>query len=159
MNQTNNAGTSTADREIVAERLLNAPRELVFQVWTDPEHLARWWGPRGFTITTAEMDVRPGGVWRFVMHGPDGVDYPNRILYLEIVKPERLVYLHSSEDEPEHFRVTVNFYAEGRQTRLTMQMLFDSAAEREEVVTRFNAVQGLNQTLDRLGELLATVEA
>jgi uncharacterized protein YndB with AHSA1/START domain len=159
MNQTNNVATSTADREIVAERLLNAPRELVFQVWTDPEHLAHWWGPRGFTITTAEMDVRPGGVWRFVMHGPDGVDYPNRIVYLEIVKPERLVYLHGSEDEPGHFRVTVNFYAEGRKTRLTMQMLFDSAAEREEVVTRFNAVQGLNQTLDRLGELLATFKS
>lgn len=78
----------TADREIVISRLIHAPRELVFKVWTDPKHVAHWWGPNGFTNTIHEMDVRPGGVWRFIMHGPDGVDYPNKIVYKEVVKPQ-----------------------------------------------------------------------
>src|SRR4051794_34340238 len=68
----------SGDREIVATRIFEAPRELVFTMWTDREHVAKWWGPRGFTNTIHEMDVRPGGTWRFVMHGPDGTDYPNR---------------------------------------------------------------------------------
>ncbi len=77
----------TADREIVITRLIAAPPELVFEAWTDPEHLAAWWGPDGFTTTTTALDMRPGGVWRFVMHGPDGRDYENRITFEEIVRP------------------------------------------------------------------------
>src|SRR2546430_11151240 len=83
--------TVTSDREILLTRVFDAPRELVFKVWTDPEHVGRWWGPRGFTNTIHEMDVRPGGVWRFTMHGPDGVDYLNRIVFIEVARPERLV--------------------------------------------------------------------
>src|SRR5215217_7891459 len=86
------AGASAADREIVITRVFDAPREMVFSAFTDPEHIGAWWGPKGFTITTHAMDVRPGGEWRFIMHGPDGVDYPNKISYLEIARPERLVY-------------------------------------------------------------------
>jgi uncharacterized protein YndB with AHSA1/START domain len=71
-----------ADRQIVTTRVLDAPRELVFKMWTDPEHIVQWWGPKGFTTTTYSMDVRPGGVWRFVMHGPDGTDYQNKITRL-----------------------------------------------------------------------------
>lgn len=147
---------STADREITATRLLDAPRELVFDVWTDPNHVAHWWGPRGFTNTIEKMDVRPGGVWQFIMHGPDGVDYPNRVVYLEVVRPERLVYVHDSgqSDDPGQFHVTVTFSAEGNKTRLAMQLVFKSAAERERVVKEVGAVEGLNQTLDRLTEYL-----
>jgi uncharacterized protein YndB with AHSA1/START domain len=76
--------TDTSDREIITRRLLNAPRELVFEAFTQPEHLAKWWGPNGFTITTHEMEVKPGSAWRFMMHGPDGVDYPNKIVYEEL---------------------------------------------------------------------------
>ena len=76
-----------ASREIVATRTFDAPRDLVFKMWTDPKHIAQWWGPKGFTTTIYEMDVKPGGVWRFVMHGPVGVDYQNKVVYLEIVKP------------------------------------------------------------------------
>jgi uncharacterized protein YndB with AHSA1/START domain len=86
------AATEAADRELVFTRVYDAPRELVFEAWTDPKHLTQWWGPNGFTTTIHEMDVRPGGVWRLVMHGPDGKDYNNRIAFLEVVKPERLVY-------------------------------------------------------------------
>src|SRR6185436_11510767 len=73
---------NTADREIVLTRLLGAPRELVWKVWTDPGHVAAWWGPTGFTTTTQAMEVRPGGVWRYVMHGPDGRDYKNLVTFL-----------------------------------------------------------------------------
>src|SRR5207253_3226800 len=70
--------TPTAEREIIATRIFEAPREVVFRMWTDPNHIVRWWGPNGFTTTMQEMDVRPGGVWQFIMHGPDGRDYPNK---------------------------------------------------------------------------------
>jgi uncharacterized protein YndB with AHSA1/START domain len=148
---------STADREVVITRVIDVPRELVFDAWIDPEHIGEWWGPRGFTITTHEMDVRPGGVWRFMMHGPDGVDYPNRIEYLEIVRPERLVFDHGGEvkDESE-FHVTVTFEEESGKTRLTMRSLFATAAEREKVVREYGAIEGGNQTIDRLVEYLAS---
>ena len=90
------AATSDAARQIAATREFDAPRDLVFSLWTDPVHIARWWGPKGFTNTIHEMDVRPGGVWRFVMHGPDGRDYENKIVYREIVRPERIAYSHVS---------------------------------------------------------------
>jgi uncharacterized protein YndB with AHSA1/START domain len=147
--------TGTEDREIVATRLFNASRELVFQMWTDPKYVAQWWGPRGFTITIHEMDVRPGGVWRFTMHGPDGVDYPNRVAYIEIKKPKRLVFHHGDEGQPGYFRATVTFEEQGGQTRLTMQMLFKTAEERDQVAEKYGAVEGLGQTLDKLGEYLA----
>ena len=87
------------DREIVLSRLIDAPQELVFDAWTDPEQVGQWWGPSGFTTTTHKMEVKPGGVWRFVMHGPDGRDYQNKITYLEIVPPERLVYRHGGDED------------------------------------------------------------
>ena len=139
-------------REIVATRVFDAPRELVWEVWTDPKHLAQWWGPNGFTNTIHEIEVKPGGVWRFIMHGPDGTDYRNEIVYVEVVKPERLVYDHVSGPR---FHVTVTFTEEGDQTRLNMQMLFESAAERDNTVKKFGAVEGLNQTLGRLQDYLA----
>src|SRR6185369_10164840 len=98
-----------------------------------------------------EMDVRPGGVWRFMMHGPDGVDYPNKIVYLEIAKPERLVYNHGDDVR---FQVTVTFEAQGEKTRLTMRSIFPTAAEHDLVVTQYHAIEGGNQTLDRFGEHL-----
>src|SRR3954464_6974153 len=142
----------SADREIVAVRVFDAPRELVWKLWTDPHHVAQWWGPNGFTNTIHEMDVRPGGVWRFVMHGPDGVDYQNKIVYVEVARPERLVYSHVSGPA---FEMTVTFTEEGGKTRVTAHMLFESAELRDKVAKDFGAVEGLNQTLDRLGEQLA----
>ena len=148
---------STADREIVATRLFDAPRELVFEMWTDPEHIVQWWGPTGFTTTTYSIDVRPGGVWRFVMHGPDGVDYQNKITYIEIVKPERLVYKHGGDKdvEPVNHETTVTFEEQGPKTKLTVRMLFDSTNAREHVAKKYGAVEGLSQHLGRLGEHLA----
>jgi len=120
-------------------------------MWTDPKHVALWWGPNGFTNTIYEMDVRPGGVWRFVMHGPDGVDYQNKIVYDEIVKPERIVYSHVSGPQ---FQVTATFTEQRDKTKLTVRMFFESAAQRDKVVKEFGAVEGLNQTLGHLEEQL-----
>jgi uncharacterized protein YndB with AHSA1/START domain len=87
----NSLDLDTDPRSIIGIREFDAPRDLVFSVWTDPRHLAQWWGPNGFTITTHSFDMRPGGVWRLVMHGPDGRDYQNRITYDKIVPPERII--------------------------------------------------------------------
>lgn len=148
----NEIAPGSADREIAATRVFDAPPDLVFQMWTDPKHVAQWWGPNGFTTTIHEMDVRPGGVWRFVMHGPDGVDYNNKSVYVEVVKPERLVYDHVSGPK---FRATVIFEDRGGKTSVTVRMLFESVAERERTIEKFGAVEGLNQTLGRLKDHLA----
>lgn len=147
-------------RALISTRVLDAPRELVFAAWTDPKHLAQWWGPDGFTTTTHSFDMRPGGVWRFVMHGPDGRDYQNRITYDEIVKPERIVYSHGGGDdvEPLQFQVTVTFEDLGnKKTRLTMRGVFPSAAERDRVIKEYGADKGMGQTLARLVEYVATM--
>src|SRR5688500_17668783 len=85
MAKRNDLTATTEDRELVITRLLNAPRELVFEAWTDPKQLLQWWGPKGFTNTFHTIEVKPGGVWKFIMHGPDGVNYPNQIIYHKIV--------------------------------------------------------------------------
>ncbi|MDV6236713.1 SRPBCC family protein [Leptospira ellisii] len=151
-----NNSSSTADREIVAVRIFDAPRSLVYQMWTDPEHIVHWWGPNGFTNTIETMEVEPGGVWKFVMHGADGTDYPNLITYLEVIRPEKLVYKHGSdmEDHPGDFEVTVLFTEEDGKTKIEMRMLFKTAEQRNEVVDKYGAVEGLNQTMGRLREYL-----
>jgi len=150
----------TAGREIVVTRLINAPRELVFDAWTTPEHVAQWWGPDGFTTTTHEMEVRPGGHWRLIMHGPDGTDYNNHIVFEEIVRPERIVYRHVPErgTEPVSFQTTVTFVASGNKTLLTMRALFDTAAERDAVQAKYGALEGGQQTVARLAAYAETCE-
>jgi len=144
------------DRTISANRLFDAPRALVFKVWTDPQHIVQWWGPKGFTTTNLEWALRPGGIWRFVMHGPDGTDYPNKITFLEIVEPERLVYEQGGEAEFEaiSFHSTVLFEAEGTKTRLRMKMRFPSNAARDHVIDNYGADKGLVEHLERLAEYL-----
>jgi len=153
---------AASDREIVLSRVVDAPRDLVWRVWTDPAHLAQWWGPRGFTTTTRAMAVTVGGDWRYVMHGPDGRDYENRIHYLEVEAPARLRYKHGGDvdTEPVDFEVTTTFdvEADGR-TRITMRSTFASAKARALVVERYGAIEGGKQTLARLGEHLAGMRA
>lgn len=155
MAQSNHA-IDVAEREIVFTRMLAAPREQVFQAYSEQQHVAQWWGPIGFTTTIREMEVRPGGVWRFVMHGADGTDYPNRVVYIEVLKPERLVYFHSgdAEDDPAQFHVTLTLAEQDGKTGLTLRMQFASAEEREHVIQQFGAIEGGNQTLDRLAAYL-----
>lgn len=147
------------DREIAAVRLFDAPRELVWKTFTDPQYLARWWGPNGFTLTTSSMEVKPGGVWRFVMHGPDGRDYQNKVTYLEVVEPERLRYRHGGdkEVEPVSFEVAIHFREQGGKTRVDWRMIFPSADAREHVLKTYGAFEGLKQTLGRLEVYLRKV--
>jgi uncharacterized protein YndB with AHSA1/START domain len=146
-------------RAIIGRRVFDARRELVWSAWTDPKHLAQWWGPNGFTTTTSAFDMRPGGVWRFVMHGPDGRDYQNRITFDEIVKPERIVYRHDGgEDvEPVQFTQTVTFEDLGGKTKITWRGVFPSAEERDRVIKEYGADKGLVQTLARLAEYLPSL--
>lgn len=149
-------------RSIIGTRVFNAPRHLVFSAFTDPNHLALWWGPDGFRTTTLAFDFRPGGIWRFVMHGPDGRDYQNRIIFDEIAPPERIVYRHDGGDdvEPVQFTQTVTFEDIGRgQTRLTWHGTFPSAEERARVIREYGADKGLVQTMARLADYVVTVSA
>jgi uncharacterized protein YndB with AHSA1/START domain len=145
--------TTASDREIVATRVFDARPELVFRAWSDPHHIGQWWGPKGFTTTTSEMQFKRGGTWRFVMHGPDGRDYPNNVTFIEIVPPQRIVYRHGgAEDaEPVNFEVTATFEPEGTdRTRLTMRMVFPSAEARDFTEKTYRAIAGLHETLGRL---------
>jgi uncharacterized protein YndB with AHSA1/START domain len=142
----------TIDREIVSVRVFNAPRELVFRAWTEPEHLVRWWGPKGFTNTFHEFDLRPGGNWRFVMHGPDGTDYKNHVVFTEIVLPERIVLDHIS---PPRFELTATFTDVGGKTRVLFRQLFEHAKVRDGVAVY--AVPANEENFDRLQAELATM--
>lgn len=117
--------SSPNDCDIFSTRLLAAPRELVWRAWTEPQHLARWWGPKGFTNTFREFDPRPGGHWRFTMHGPDGTDYDNHSVFVALAAPERIVLDHLSNPR---FRVTATFAEEAAGTRVDFLMHFESAA-------------------------------
>jgi uncharacterized protein YndB with AHSA1/START domain len=147
----------TDPRSIIGIREFDAPRALVFEAFTDPKHLAQWWGPNGFSTTTSGFDMRPGGVWRFVMHGPDGRDYQNRITFEVVQPPERLVYRHGGgEDaEPVQFRQTIVFEDLGGRTRITWRGEFESAAARDRIIKDHGADKGLEQTMARLADYIA----
>lgn len=158
----NNIDLETDPRSIIGTRVFDAPRDLVFSAWTNPRHLAQWWGPNGFTTTTHSFEFRAGGVWRFVMHGPDGRDYQNRITFDEIMPPEGIVYRHSGGDdvEPVQFTQTVTFEDLGNgQTRMTWHGKFPSAEERAHVIREYNADKGLVQTMARLANYAASLAA
>ena len=156
--QKNNTVQKTDDREIVITRIINTPRERAFEAMTDPKQVVNWWGPNGFTTTIHEMDVKPGGVWRHTMHGPDGTDYPNKSIFIEIAKPERVVYTNAGgkKDGPGvTFTATWTFEAVGDRTKLTMQLVFPSTEMCENTAKKYGAVEGGQQTLQRLAEHLA----
>jgi len=155
MKDNNAKNDNTADRELVITRILNAPRELVWEVWTNPDHIKNWWGPDGFTNTIFTMDVQPGGSWDFVMHGPDGTDYKNKSRFKEIVKPERIVFEHLTGPK---FTSTITFTEDGNKTLLTWRMLFETAAEFIQTVKTFKADEGLKQNVAKLEEYLKEVK-
>ena len=139
----NNAG----NRELSISRVVNAPRELVWKVWTSPEHIKHWWGPSGFTNTISKMEVKPGGEWEFIMHGPDGTDYKNKHIYKEIIKPEKLVLEHVTGPK---FVMTVTFEDQGKKTLVNIHSLFESAEQLAEVIKVFKADVGMRQNVDRM---------
>jgi uncharacterized protein YndB with AHSA1/START domain len=151
MEKQKNANLDTSDRELTITRLLNAPRPLVWEVFTNPEHIKNWWGPDGFTNTIFTMDVKVGGIWDFIMHGPDGTDYKNKSQYVEIKKPELLVFDHISGPK---FLATITLEARGNKTFITWSMLFDTAEQFQQVVKQFKADEGLKQNIIKLDDYL-----
>lgn len=145
--------TEVSDREIISARLLNFPRNRVFEAWTDPKHLATWWGPKDFKNTFHEFDLRVGGQWLFTMHGPSGADYPNKVVFQEINEPESIVLQHESEPR---FQVTATFEEKGEKTQLTFRMLFESAKVCSKV--KVYAVPANEENFDRLEAVLSQMK-
>ncbi len=130
------AGTDLADRELVVSRLIDAPRSLVFKTWTQPEHVARWWGPQGFTTIHCDMDIRVGGKYRCGMRSPQGTEHYKVGVYREIVEPERIVFTFAWEDaygNPGHeVLTTVTFEERCTKTLLTLrQATFQTTGQRD----------------------------
>jgi len=141
-----------SDTEMIFTRVFDAPRALVWRAHVTPGMVEQWWGPEGFRTTTHEMSVKPGGVWRLTMHGPDGKDYPNKMTYLE-VKPEELLRYDHGDFEKVHFHVTTQFIAEGpARTRLVKRIVFSSKEQRDGIATF--AIDGYNSTMRRLEAFL-----
>src|ERR1700709_2179442 len=152
------AQSATADREIVITRVISAPRELVFEAFTEVRHLSRWWGPEGFTTTTRAFEFRVGGTWDFVMHGPDGTDYQEWITWTEIVPAERIAMLHGeSRDDPKAFEWTVAFAPDGAATVIEMRTVFPTKELRDEAVEKYHAVEGGRQTLSNLAAYVTEI--
>jgi uncharacterized protein YndB with AHSA1/START domain len=145
----------TSNRELVISRTLNAPVELVWEVWTSPEHIVNWWGPDGFTNTIQKMDMKPGGEWDLIMHGPDGTDYKNKSVFREIIPFKKIVYDHASGPK---FTATIEFTDKGEQTLIRWQMLFLTAEELEQTVKTFKADKGLEQNIGKLNIYLSNLK-
>lgn len=140
-----------SDREVYSSRLVSASPAKVFSVFADPNHLKNWWGPNGFTNTIEQFDFKPGGIWRFIMHGPDGMNYHNECQFTEITQPERIVFVHQ---KPIHrFQMTIGIEAEGTGTRFSFRMLFDSLGECNKV--KGFVAEANEQNFDRLETELA----
>jgi uncharacterized protein YndB with AHSA1/START domain len=146
--------TKTKSNEIKIIRIYEAPVKMVWAAWTDPEQVSRWWGPRGFTLTHHSKDLRPGGHWHYTMHGPDGVDYPNKTVYHEVEECAKLVYDHGGNDEQAPlFRVAALFSEVQGKTKLDMTMTL-ATPEAAEETRKFIKKAGGNATWDRLAEFL-----
>ena len=149
------------EKEMIFSRIVNAPRELVFDVWTIREHVEKWWGPDGFTTTSKKFELKPEGVWLFTMHGPDGIDYPNKIVFMEIDRPAKLVYRHSDDEgvEPVRFHSEVTFEEENGKTLITMHMIMETAEMLTKVVEEYGAYEGAIQHLARMRDYLEALQS
>lgn len=148
------ATKETANRELSISRLINAPIELVWEAWTNPEHIKHWWGPEGFKSTISKMEVHKDGEWEFIMHGPDGTDYKNKHIYLELDKPTKIVMKHISFPP---FVMTARFEAQGNKTLVSLHSVFESAEQLAEVIKVFKADEGMKQNIARMDSYIAQI--
>lgn len=146
-----NQKSSVKDKGLFLKRTLDAPIDLVWEVWTDPKHIAQWWGPNGFTNTISKMDMQAGGEWNLVMHGPDGTDYDNKCIFREVEQNKKIVYEHINWPK---FIATVEFEAQGEQTELTWKMEFESEEEFIQVVKKHGAEEGQKENVVKLNAYL-----
>jgi uncharacterized protein YndB with AHSA1/START domain len=140
-------------RELFISRMLNAPIELVWEVWTKPEHIAQWWGPNGFTNIISIMDMQAGGEWNLIMHGPDGTDYPNKSTFREVIPLKRIAYEHLHP----HFIATINFEEQGDKTLLNWHVVFDSKEILKALIQSNNVAEGLKQNVEKLSAYLSAM--
>ena len=144
--------------EIIMTRVFDAPRELVFKVMTDPQHLAKWWGPRQYTTVVDKMDVKPGGLWRYVQRGADGSEFGFHGVYHSIIAPERVVDTFEFEGMPGHVLMETSIFEalpDGK-TKLTVSSVFQSVADRDGML-QSGMEFGTNESYERFDELLATL--
>ena len=141
--------TTTGEREIVMTRVFDAPRRLVFEAMTQPEHLVRWFGPHGWTLAVCQIDFRPGGAWRFVLRGPDGRDLGMSGVYKEITPPDRFISTESFDDYPGESLNTLTFSEEDGRTTFTITVLYASGEIRDAVI-RSGMQKGAGESYDRL---------
>jgi uncharacterized protein YndB with AHSA1/START domain len=136
-----------SDRKLTFSRLLDAPVDLVWKIWTSPDHIRHWWGPEGFTNTIRKMDVNPGGEWDLTMHGPDGTDYEIKCVYREVIKHKKIVY-----EQFANFRyiATIEFESRGKQTFLQWQVLFESREYLIQAARVYGVTEGFTQNTERL---------
>jgi uncharacterized protein YndB with AHSA1/START domain len=149
---------SIGERQLVISREFKAPRQLVWRAFTEPEHLIKWWGPNGFTNTFHEIDMREGGVWRFIMHGPDGTDYNNRVTFTEITPMDRIAYDQDSDmdNDPNGFQSVISFSDAPLGTKVTLQVTLKTKEARDRAAVY--AIEGGQQTLGRLAAHLETMQ-
>lgn len=144
----------TESRSLSISRTLQAPIELVWEVWTTPEHIAQWWGPNGFTNTIQKMDVQEGGEWKLTMHGPDGTNYPNRSIYKEVIPFKKIVFEHFNP----HFITTVHFEAVGQTTIMNWSALFDSEEMLQTIIKAHKADKGMRENVEKLERYLSNLK-
>jgi uncharacterized protein YndB with AHSA1/START domain len=140
---------TVSENEILVVRIFDAPREVVWAAWCDPEHLKNWWGPDGFTNTFEEFDFHPGGNWRFTMHAPNGMSFHNHNQFVEIDEPERIVIDHLVTPL---FRIVATFEEVDGRTRMTFRQTFDTRETFDRV--KHFAVPGTGQTIEKLAHYL-----
>ncbi|XDD48071.1 SRPBCC domain-containing protein [Leptospira sp. WS39.C2] len=155
--ENNQTETIIEKNRVIYKRYFDVDSELLFEVWSKPEHLTEWWGPDGFTLTIIRLDFSIGGIWEFVMHGPDGHDYKNKIQFLDIKKPISITYKHIGDGDGDvdvDFESRIIFEKSGDGTIFTMEQVFSSKQELERVNKKYGAIEGGKQHLGNLGNYL-----
>jgi len=146
--------SETENKELRITKTFKAPVELMWEVWTNPEHIIHWWGPNGFTSTIHVWEFKEGGEWKMTMHGPDGTNYPNRSVFKEIVLHKKIVFEHFNP----HFITTVLFESRGIETFIDWKGVFDSAEILETVIKAHKADVGMKQNVEKLEKYLGELE-
>ncbi|EPG72779.1 hypothetical protein LEP1GSC058_0869 [Leptospira fainei serovar Hurstbridge str. BUT 6] len=153
----NNVEAIIEGNRVIYKRYFDVSIDLLFEAWSSQEHLSEWWGPDGFTITTKRLDFSNGGIWEFIMHGPDGHNYKSKIQFIEINKPNYIYYQHLGDDEGTkeiHFQSKIIFEESGEGTNLTMEQIFPNKEELERVNKKYGAIEGGKQHLGNLAKYL-----
>jgi uncharacterized protein YndB with AHSA1/START domain len=145
---------NTERRQLSISRTLKAPIALVWEVWTNPEHIAQWWGPNGFTNTIQQMDFKEGGEWKLTMHGPDGTNYPNRSIFKEIIPHKKIVFEHFNP----HFITTVVFEPNGEETHMSWTAVFDTEEMLQTVIKAHKADEGMKQNIAKLENYISQLK-